>query len=97
MRKETSYFFVKWQLEVYFKQSGSRERGKSRQNIAISLDAYNDFTVISRTIRDQFTTIMQKYKSKARKEIAGTGLGNEKLTEYKQLLEDLIERYEESE
>ena len=39
---------------------------------------------------------MQKYKSKARKEVAGSGLGGEELTEYKQLLEDLIEKYEES-
>ena len=40
---------------------------------------------------------MRKYKSKARKAITGTSLGREELTEYKQLLEDLIERYEESE
>ena len=30
------------------------------------------------------------------KEIAGTGFGGEELTEYEQLLEDLIEWYEES-
>ena len=40
---------------------------------------------------------MQKYKSKGRKEINGTGLGCEELYEYKQLLEDFVERYEESE
>ena len=40
---------------------------------------------------------MWKYKSKTRKEIAGSGLGGEVLNECEQLLEDLIERYEESE
>ena len=40
---------------------------------------------------------MRKYKSKGRKEINGTGLGWEELYEYKQLLEDFVERYEESE
>ena len=40
---------------------------------------------------------MGKYKSKARKEIAGTGLAGEELTENEQFLEDIIERYEQSE
>lgn len=40
---------------------------------------------------------MRKYEPKARKEIAGTGLGGEERTEYEQLLKDHIERYEESE
>ena len=38
-----------------------------------------------------------KILSKARKVIAGTGLGDEGLTEYEQPLEELTERYEESE
>ena len=40
---------------------------------------------------------MRKYKSKARKEIAGSRLGEEEPNDYEQLLQDLIERYEESE
>ena len=40
---------------------------------------------------------MWKYKSKGRKEINGAGLGCEERYEYKQLLEDFVERYEESE
>ena len=55
------------------------------------------FTVTLRGVRDQFTTIMLKYKSKPKKEINETGLGGEELTKYEQLLKDPIERYEESE
>ena len=77
--------------------SGSRERGNSWENIAINLNAYIDFIVTLRAVRDRFTNIMRKYKSKARQKIAGSGLGGEELNEYEQLLEDLIEKYEESE
>ena len=55
------------------------------------------FTVTLRGVRDQFTTIMLKYKSKPKKEINETGLGGEELTKYEQLLKDHIESYEESE
>ena len=48
-------------------------------------------------IRERFTTIMRKCKAKIRKEVQGTDLGGQELTEYETLLEDLIERYEESE
>ena len=65
-------------------------------NIVTNLNTYNDFTVTLRGVRHQFTTIMGKYKSKARKEIAGTGLAGEELTENEQFLEDIIERYEQS-
>ena len=50
-----------------------------------------------RAVRERFTTIMSKYKAKIRKEVQGTGLGGQELTEYETLPEDLIERYEESE
>ena len=40
---------------------------------------------------------MRKYNAKIRKEVQGTGLGGQELTEYETLLEDLIERYRESE
>ena len=40
---------------------------------------------------------MRKCKAKIRKEVQGTDLGGQELTEYETLLEDLIERYEESE
>ena len=40
---------------------------------------------------------MLKYKSKEKKENTGTDLRDEELTEYEQLLKELIERYEESE
>ena len=55
------------------------------------------FTVTLRGVRDQFTTIMLKYKSKPTKEITETGLGGDERTKYEQLLKDPNERYEESE
>ena len=80
-------------------KSGSRERGNSWQNIATNVNAYNDFILSLCAVRDQFIQVSCKNinLNKARKEIAGTGLGVEELTEYEQLLENLIERYEESE
>ena len=40
---------------------------------------------------------MKRYKSKTRQEVKGTDLGGEELSENEQLLEDLTERFEESE
>ena len=40
---------------------------------------------------------MTKYKFKTRQEVKGTGRGGGELSENEQLLENLIERFEESE
>ena len=40
---------------------------------------------------------MERYKSKTRQEVKGTGLGSEKLSENEQRLEHLTKRFEESE
>ena len=56
---------------------------------------YPNFSVTLHAVRERFTTIIRQYKAKIRKEVQGTGLGGQKLTEYETLLEDLIERYEE--
>ena len=40
---------------------------------------------------------MKRYKSRTRRDVKGTGLLGEELSENEQLLEDLIERFEESE
>ena len=65
--------------------------------IATDLSGYPSFSVTPRAVRERFTTIMKKYKAKIRKEVQGTGRGGQELAEYETLLEDLIERYEESE
>ena len=67
------------------------------QQIATNLNGYPNFSVTLCAVRERFTTIMRKYKAKIRKEVQGTGLGGQELTEYKTVVEDLIERYEESE
>ena len=46
------------------------------------------------SLRDHFTNLMKRYKSKTRLEIKNTGLGGEELSENKQL-ED-IERFEKN-
>ena len=82
---------------IFQAMSGSKKRGNSWQNIATNINAYYDFIITIHAVRDQLTNIMRKYKSHARKEIAGTGLGGEEFNQYEQLLEDLIERYKEGE
>ena len=84
-------------LSVFQHKSGSREKGQAWQKIATNLNDYPNFSVTLRAVRERFTTIMRKHKAKTRKEVQGTGLGGEEPTEYETLLEDLIERYEESE
>ena len=55
-----------------------------------------EFAVTVRSLRDHFNNLMKRYQSKTRLEIKGTGLGGEDLSENKQLLEDITERFEES-
>ena len=66
-------------------------------NIADNLNNCEKFGVTARGLRDRFTTLMKMYKSKTRREVKDTGLGSEELSENEQLLENLTERFEESE
>ena len=84
-------------LGVFQCKLGSRERGQVWKQVATNLNGHPNFSVILHTVREHFTAIMRKYNAKIRKEVQGTGLGGQELTEYETLLEDLIERYRESE
>ena len=66
-------------------------------NAAHNLNNCDEFGVTVRDLRDHLTTLMKSYKSKTRREVKGTGLGDEELSENQQLLVELIERFEESE
>ena len=44
-----------------------------------------------RGVRDRFTNISRRYKTKISNEVKATGIGGEELTEYEMLLEDLID------
>ena len=66
-------------------------------NIVDNLNNCEKFGVMARGLRDYFTTLMKMYKSKTRREVKDTGLGGEELYENEQLLENLTERFEESE
>ena len=60
------------------------------------LNNCKEFALTARSLRYHFTTLMKTYKPKIRREVKGTGLGGKELSENEQLLEDLIERFEES-
>ena len=51
---------------------------------------------VSGSFRIHFATLMKNYKSKTTQEVKGTGLEGEELSKNEQLVEDLIERFEDS-
>ena len=81
---------------IFESKYGNRERGAIWQNIAKMLNNCKEFALTARSLRYQFTTLMKRCKPKIRREVKGTGLGGKELSENEQLLEELIERFEES-
>ena len=75
---------------VFNHRSGSRERGQVWQNIATSLNAYEEFLVTARAVRDRFTTLMKKYQAQTNADLKRSGIGGDELSEYEILIEDLI-------
>ena len=68
-------------------KADSRERGNSWQEIATSLNSYENVFV---------SHIVKRVHAKTRKEVAGTCLEGDESTEYEMFVEDLTERFEES-
>ena len=77
---------------IFESKYGSRERRATRQNIAENLNKCEEFALAARSLRDQFITVMKRYKLKAIQEVKGTRLASEELSENEQLLEELTER-----
>ena len=77
---------------IFESKYGSRERGAVWQNITKNLINWEEFALTARSIWYHFTTLVKWYKSKTRQEFKG-----EELSENEQLLEDIIERFEENE
>ena len=77
----------------YVKVGKKETYGRIQQLISNNCE---EFAVTVRSLRDHFTNLIKRYKSKARLEMKNTSLGGEELSENKQLLEDIIERFEES-
>ena len=75
-------------LGVFQHKSGSKERGQVWQQITTNLNGYPNFSVTLRAVRERFTTIMRKYKAKIKKEVQGTGLGGQELTECETRIEE---------
>ena len=78
-------------------QRVSRKVNLEIGNIANNLNNCEEFAVTMRGLRYNFTTLMKRNRSKTRQKVKGTGLEREELSENEQVLEDLIERFEESE
>ena len=80
---------------IFESKYGNMERGAIWQNTAKMLSNCKEFPLTARSLRYHFTTLMKRYKPKIRREVKGTGLGGKELSENEQLLQDLIERFEE--
>ena len=78
-------------------QRVSRKVNLEIGNIANNLINCEEFAVTMQGLRYNFTTLMKRNRSKTRQKVKGTGLEREELSENEQVLEDLIERFEESE
>ena len=78
-------------------QRVSRKVNLEIGNIANNLNNCEEFVVTMQGLRYNFTTLMKRNRSKTRQKVKGTGLEREELSENEQVLEDLIERFEESE
>ena len=55
-----------------------------------------EFAATVRRLRDHFNNLLKRHQLKTRLEIKGTSLGGEDLSENKQPLEDIRERFKES-
>ncbi|XP_078382732.1 uncharacterized protein LOC144665364 [Oculina patagonica] len=82
---------------IFHYKAGSRERGAVWQVIASNLNCHKDlFDVTARGVRDRFTLLSRRYKSKTSRELKGSGTGGDELTEFELLMEDMIALSEES-
>lgn len=76
---------------IFHYKAGSRERGTVWQVISNNLNCHKDlFDVTARGVRDRFTLLSRRYKSKTSRELKGSGSGGEELTEFDLLMEDMI-------
>lgn len=77
---------------VFMHKFGSRERGKIWQAVASELNTYPGFNVTARSVRDRYTVLSRKHKTKNSQEQRESGGGGDKEpTEIEHILEDLIE------
>ena len=84
MKGMASKVYLKVNLEAGEEESFLRIQPMTSNNC-------KEFAVPARSLRDRFTTLMKRYKSKTRREIKCTGLGGEEVSENEQLFEDVIE------
>ena len=84
-------------IQPWSKRHGSVERGQLRDETAVVLNFLEDmnFEVTTRSIRDRYTLLVEKYKKKWREEENVSGI-NPKHTEIDDVLLDLIQRFDEA-
>lgn len=75
---------------IFQYKSGSRERGAVWQVIAGNLNCQEDlFDVTAGSVRNRFTLLSRRYKSKTSQELKGFGTGGEELTKFEVLMGDM--------
>jgi len=82
--------------DIFTHKTGSRERGAVWQHIAKNLNTFEGFNVSPRGVRDRYSNISKKYKVQDNKDRQKTGIGGEELTEFEQLMEEVIGLNDES-
>ena len=73
-----------------------KSRGREEEPKAEGSRWLEQLQRMAQSLKDHFTTLMKRFKSKRRAEAKSTGLGDEEVSENELLLEDVIARFEES-
>ena len=82
---------------VLTKKEKSRERGSGWQTAAENLCPVFNIELSSRSVRDHYSMLSRKHKTRLAREERATGEGGEELTEKEALLEELMQIEEETE
>ena len=82
---------------VLTKKEKSRERGSGWQTVAENLCPVFNIELSSRSVRDHYSMLSRKHKTRLAREERATGEGGEELTEKEALLEELMQIEEETE
>ena len=82
-------------IEPHKYKEKTRERGQSWQDISDNLEKLPEFEKVSaRAVREKVTSLIERYKTKQRTDIAASGISPE-ITELDVLLEEILSRIEE--
>lgn len=85
-------------LQPWLHKKGTSERGDDWEKLAVSLNAIPrpQFHVTQRSVRDHYSTMEKRRRKKAREEDRASGIAPEEDKELDQLLDEIIELFDES-